>query len=300
MNRLDLERKSSDARLGFRDLLAQIVDLARQPAAGGFRLLLPRVLLQHQIAVGDRIGDARGELRIARLEFDDDDARLVHRIRRVALEIGVQHALFRRQRERIAADSEQRQQRLQRRKALQHRIEFRALGQLVLLDDLARQIARQQQLHLAGDGLGVDRIALVVALAVRPQEHVLAAIDQDARFGFVSRGDHVDGGERQHQRHHRRNDDPAALAHQGLTERMQVEIAGFRRGDLLGGGGLARRRARLCSTACAAGAGFATLAPPRPCPCLHARTLNASHTPADATDSTSTGADYTPLRLPLG
>ena len=42
--------------------------------AGGFGLLLPRILLQHQVAVGNRIGDARRQFRIPRLEFDDDDA----------------------------------------------------------------------------------------------------------------------------------------------------------------------------------------------------------------------------------
>ena len=239
-----------DARFGFRDLLAQVLDFARQPLARGLGLLLPRILLQHQIAFGDRVGDARGKFGIARLEFDDDDARFVDRIGGEAVVIGIQHALFRRQRERIAADAEQRQQRFQRRNALQHRIEFRPLGELVLLDDLARQIARQQQLHLAGDGFGVERAALLVALAVRPQEHVLAPVDQDARFGLVARRDQVDGGERQHERQHRRNDDPAPLAHQRLAERMQIEIAGSeaRRRSAGSEPAQALRRAR-CTTA---------------------------------------------------
>ena len=80
-------------------------------------------------------------------------------------------------------------------KSLQHRIEFRPLGELVLLDDLAGEIARQQQLHLAGHGFGIERAALLVALAVRPQEDVLAPVDQDARFGLVARGDQIDGGD---------------------------------------------------------------------------------------------------------
>jgi len=52
----------------------------------------------------------------------------------------------------------------------------------------AGEIARQQQLHLAGDGFGIHRVALVVALPIGPQEHVLAAVDQDARFGFIGAG----------------------------------------------------------------------------------------------------------------
>ena len=122
---------------------AQTVDLAGQPLPGRPRLLLARVLLQHQIALGNRVGDPRGEIRIARLEFDDDDARLVDRIGRKPVEIGIEHALFRTETERIAADADQRQQRFQRRQPLQHRIELGTFGKPVLPDDLARQIARQ-------------------------------------------------------------------------------------------------------------------------------------------------------------
>jgi hypothetical protein len=42
-------------------------------------------------------------------------------------------------------------------------------------------------LHLAGDGFGIERTALLAALAVRPQENFLAPVDQDARFGLVTR-----------------------------------------------------------------------------------------------------------------
>ena len=191
-----LRAKILDARFGVGHLLAQIFNFTRQPQAGRLRLLLPRVLLQRQVAFGDGVGDTHRKLRIARLEFDDDDAGLVDRIGREALVIGIEHALFRAQRERIAPDSEQGQHRFQRRKSLQHRIEFRALGKLVLPDDLAGQIARLQQLDLAGHGFGVQRGAFLVALAVRPQEDIFAPIDQDAGFGFVPGGDHVDGGDR--------------------------------------------------------------------------------------------------------
>ena len=118
---------------------------------------------------------------------------------------------------------------LQRRHALQHRIEFRQFGQLVLLDDVAREIARQHELNLAGHRLGVERRALFVALAVRAQEHVFTAVDQDARFGLVARRDQVDGDERQHEREQRRDDDPAALARQRSTDQAQIEIASDRR-----------------------------------------------------------------------
>ena len=99
-----------DAGFGFRNLLAQIVDLAGKPLAGSLRLILPRVLLQHQITFRDRVGDARGKFGIARLELDDDDAGFVDRIGREALIVGFQHALFRRQRKRVASDADQGQQ----------------------------------------------------------------------------------------------------------------------------------------------------------------------------------------------
>ncbi len=186
---------------------------------GRFGLLLPRALLHHQVAFGDRVGDTRRQFRIARLEFDDDDARLIDRIGGEPVEIGIQHPLFRRQRERIATDPEQCQQRLDRRNALQHRIELRPLGELVLPDDFARKIARQQQLDLTGDRLGIKRVALLVALAVWPQEDVFASVDQDPGFGFVSRSDHVDGGNQEHGGEQRRNDNPASAAQQGLAKR---------------------------------------------------------------------------------
>ncbi len=228
-------------RLRVRDLVAQTFDLARQPLAGGFGLRLPRILLQHQIAVDDRIGDARRKLRIARLEFDDDDARLVDRVSRQAIEIGVQHPLLRRHRERIADDTQQPQERLQRRYPLQHRIEFRPLGEPVLLDDLARQIAGEHELNLARHRLGIERGALLVALAVRPQEDILASVDQDARFGLVAGSHEIDGGRREHGGKHRGKDDPAFPARKRRTERPQIEIAGFR---CTGHVGVSRRRLR--------------------------------------------------------
>ena len=170
-------------------------------------------------------------------------------------------------------------------KPLQHRIEFRPLGELVLLDDLAGEIARQHQLHLAGHRLGIERGALLVALAVRPQEHVLAPVDQDARFGLVAGRDQVDRGERDHQRQHRRDDDPAPLAHQRLAERMQIEIAGLRmrrRGFGAEGAGLAIAR---CTT------GLSLPARQNAKRIAHSRGRNCFH---------SNPADYTPLWLPLG
>ncbi|MHC2389112.1 hypothetical protein ACVIHB_003928 [Bradyrhizobium liaoningense] len=240
-NRLDLERKSSTLASASETFLRRLSISPASHWLAFLALLLAHALLEHEIAVGDRIGDAGGELGIGGLEFDHDHARLVDRVGLEAFVIGVEHALFRRHRERIAGDTDERGKRLQRRDALQHRVEFGAFRELVLLDDLPREIARQHQLHLAGDGLGVERLPLLGAVAVRAQEHVLAAIDQDAGFRLVARRDEIDDSEGRNERQHRWHDDPAALARQCRSKRAQIDVAGFDLCLLRGDG----RRARF-------------------------------------------------------
>jgi len=80
----------------------------------------------------------------------------------------------------------------------------------------------------AGDarfGLGIERGALLVALAVGPQENVLAPVDQDAGLGFISRRNEIDRRYRKHGGKHRGNDDPEPLAHQRLAQQAQIDIA---------------------------------------------------------------------------
>ena len=73
--------------------------------------------------------------------------------------------------QRIARDAEQDQHVAQRTDAAQHRIEFGPLGELELADDLARDFARQRELHLAGDRFLIDgrAFAIAVLLGLRPQ-----------------------------------------------------------------------------------------------------------------------------------
>ena len=98
------------------------------------------------------------------------------------------------------------------RDAAQHRIEFRPLGELELLDDLARKIAREDELDLAGHRLLIDGgAALERLLGVRPQEDVLAGLDQDPRFRLVSRRDVVDRREGEQRGDQREPDDQEFL-----------------------------------------------------------------------------------------
>ena len=229
MNRLDFERKSSTRDSASATFLRRLSISPDNHCPAALACSCRAALLEFQIAVGDRVGDAGREFGIARLELDDDDARFVDRVGGEPVEIGIQHPLFRCHREWIAADSEQRQQRADRRDPAQDRIEFRQFGELVLLDDLACQIAGQQQLDLTGDGLRVERIALVTAFAVRAQENILAAVDQNSRLGFVSWRDQIDGDDRKREGQQRRHDDPALPPRQRLAQHAQFEITCHRR-----------------------------------------------------------------------
>ena len=79
--------------------------------------------------------------------------------------IGCQHALFRRHAQRIFDDAEQAEHGLDRRYAVQRRIEFRTLAELELVDHLAGEVARQNDLRLAGHRLLVDDAAVVAILS---------------------------------------------------------------------------------------------------------------------------------------
>jgi hypothetical protein len=63
-----------DLGLGVGEPHPHPIDLAGQPCAGRAGLVLLGGLLQHQVAVGHRVGDLRGKLGILRLELDRDDA----------------------------------------------------------------------------------------------------------------------------------------------------------------------------------------------------------------------------------
>ena len=84
------------------------------------------------------------------------------------------------------------------------------LGQIEILDHLARQIARQDELDLARHGLGVDRAAVDHGLVdLGPQKDIFAAFDEDARFGLVARRHQVDGDKGRRRDDQRRPDDRA-------------------------------------------------------------------------------------------
>ena len=121
---------------------------------------------------------------------------MLDREHRQPLVIGLQHAVFRRRLQRIARDAEHRQHRRRSRTRRCDRIEFRPLGQFQLADDIERDVARQRDLDLVGDRLLIaDQRFVAVLFGVGPQEYVLAAFDQHARFGLVARRHDIDPDE---------------------------------------------------------------------------------------------------------
>jgi hypothetical protein len=213
-----------DLALGLRHLVAQFLELAGQPFARRARLVLLGHLLECEVFLGDEIGDLRRQLRIGRLEFDGNHPRLVKCECLEPLEIGREHPLLERHRHRISHDADGAQD-LQRRDLLQRSIELRQLGEVQLLDHLARQIARQHELHLAGHRLRIDRAAIHHRLlGFRPQEDVFAAFDQDARLGLVARGDEIDGDERRNCNQQCRADDRALVAPYRPRHRAKTDL----------------------------------------------------------------------------
>ena len=214
-----------DRGLGVRHLGAQLVDLARQPLPGGAGLGLLGGALQHQILRRDRIGDLGGELGIGRFELDHDDAGFFRLIGVQALLEAPEHPFLGRHGHRIAAEAEDPEQRPQDRGAVQHRIELRPFAELQFLDDVVRQIARQNELNLARHRLLIDRGGGLVGLfRLRPQEDVLAGLDQDPGFRLVFRRDQADRDESDRRRPQGQGEDRGPAAPERAPERTQIEL----------------------------------------------------------------------------
>ena len=168
MKRLVLERYCSTLASASATLVRSLSISPESHCAGGARLLLLGGLLQDQIALGDRVGDLRGKLGILRFELDRDDARFLDLEGRQPVVIALEHPLLGRHAHRVLDEPDEAENGPDQRRAAQHRIEFRPLAELELLDDLAREIARQDELDLAGHRLLVDGGAALEASSPRP------------------------------------------------------------------------------------------------------------------------------------
>ena len=192
---------------------------------GAARLLLLGRLLTLEIGVGDGVGDARRELGILGQKADDDDARFVHREDAEPVVIGFEHALLRRHAHRVLDQAEDAENALDQRDAAERRIELAALAELQLGDHFAGEIARQDELDLAGHRFRVDHAAVDdVFVGVGPQVHIIAADDEHPRLRQIFGRDHHDHGERGQRDQDGRAQDPPFIPPQRRAERRYVEI----------------------------------------------------------------------------
>ena len=174
-----------DRALGLVHLGAQGVDLGLEPLAGLARRVTLGRLLHVDVAVGDRIGDARGKFGIFRRELDRDDPRLLYLVDSQALIVLVEYLLVVGHARRIARNAEQRQD-PRKHGGSAVRIEFRQRAQLQVGDDLAAQVGRQDELDLAADRFLVEQRALLHRRR-RPRVGGLLIFDEELRGGAVER-----------------------------------------------------------------------------------------------------------------
>ena len=235
--------------LGFRlfHLLPHGVDFAGEPLRRGLGLVFLGLALPHQIAVGDGVGDLGGKLGILRQEIDVDDARFFDRRHGQPIVIGLEHALFRRHAQRIFDETEQAEHGFDRRYAVERRIEFGLLAELELVDHLAREVARQDDLRLAGHRLVVDRIRGDVLVDIGAQIDVVAAFDEDPRLRLISRRNQLHDDKRDQRDQNRRAQDGPFLAPQCRAERRQIKL-GVGRSSARAGGGDATLIPKLLAT----------------------------------------------------
>ena len=164
-------------------------------------------------------------------------------VTREPIVIGVQHALFRRHAQRIFDQAEQAEHGLDRRYAVQRRIEFGTFAELELVDHLAGKVARQDDLRLAGHRLLIDGVAVAgVLVGIRPQIDVVASLDKDPRLREISRRDHLDREQRRQRDQNRRAQDFPFFAPQAprrapadpIRRRTSISVRGGGDATLIG------------------------------------------------------------------
>ena len=146
---------------------------------------------------------------------------------REPLVIRFEHALLGRHAERILGKPEEAERIANERDAAQRGIELGQLAELQLLDHLAREIARQRELHLAGHRLLIDRALTIhrVLFGNRADEDVLASLDQDTGLGLEFRRDQIDADEGQRRDRDRGAEHPPSLAHKRAADGAEIELA---------------------------------------------------------------------------
>ena len=173
-------------------------------------------LLDHEIGLRHRIGGTGGEIRALRFKLERNHAGFFDLICGQPLREASEHPLLGRLTHRIPNEPDDPQEHPNGRAAAQHRIELRPLAQLECLDHVAGEVARQDELDLAGDRLLINGAAAI--------QGFLGILNQDARFRFVARRRQVHGRKRKTGGKQRQRSDQALAAPHGTAERGQVQF----------------------------------------------------------------------------
>ncbi len=210
--------------LGLAHLLAQVGDFRLQPAR---RLRVGVELgaaLQGKVDLGHLVRDVGGKPRVLRAELDADDARLLHLVDDQLVVELLQHALFRRQLQRVLLEAEEDEE-VGDRGGLGGRVEFLKLVELHVAGDLLDEVGGLQELDLAGDAQFVEGRAFAVLGAVLPcREGRLARLDEKARLALVFRRDQVRRHEGDARAGDRRHEDTHAPAPDRAEQTAKVDI----------------------------------------------------------------------------
>jgi len=216
-----------DLRLRFGHAGAQVGDVVAEPGRGVTGGIDGGGFQRGEVEVRHRVGAARGEFGIARAELDGEDARLSDRIDQQVVEIAFENAILGRTLHRRRDEAQHHQRAPDRRAALGLRIEFGVSDELQAANRFTGDVARHRHLHLAGDGLLVDRLDLVRPLGGGAGEGGVAAFQQNLGFSGVARGHHLHEDARPERGDQRRHGDPAPGAAQDAANlRNRQSIAG--------------------------------------------------------------------------
>ena len=95
------------------------------------------------------------------------------------------------------------------------------------LDDLAREIARRKDLHLAADRFGIELLRLARLAALRTWQEVALVFQHDPRFRRVARTNDIHRDGTDDKRKQRRDDDPALARGDDPPKRGEIDLVGI-------------------------------------------------------------------------
>ena len=211
-----------DLALGLADPFRQGGDLGLQPLRR-FRLGVQLgTALDGQVDFRHLVGDGCRKLRIMGGEFDRDDARVLDRIDPELLPEFADHPFLGRDRQRVLGQAEQHEGAGKQRMSV--RVELGDLVQLEVTGDLLDQVARLEDLRLAGNVEGVEDGVVGGGGRLGGIQVGRAGFDQDPRLSPEARRHHGRHRKRKSRRERGRTQQTAPVPPDGGEKPPQVDI----------------------------------------------------------------------------